>query len=270
MGELNTKMTALADEVRALSGGANALGIDAMTSSIDAANSEVGAQTDIIALIKEAANTLPNANGGEEKMILRNFTNYTNNTLSSMGYGAFAFHSTLQSVNLPNCLRVGNSGFAYCSSLTTVNMPKCSYVYTYGFRECIALSSITLPACKILRYAFYECENLAYVSVPSLTALSSGAFVRCSALQSFVLPSTCSQIYPAAFQECTQLSNLKLEYPGVVALSNVNAFNSSPMSKSSYTGAFGSIYVPASLVSSYKTATNWATYADRITAIVEE
>ena len=39
------------------------------------------------------------------------------------------------------------------------------------------------------------------------------------------------------------------------------------MSLSTLTGAFGSIYVPASLVTAYKTATNWATYADRITAI---
>jgi hypothetical protein len=41
------------------------------------------------------------------------------------------------------------------------------------------------------------------------------------------------------------------------------------MSDSTLTGAFGSIYVPASLVSAYKSATNWVTYADRITAIPE-
>jgi hypothetical protein len=39
------------------------------------------------------------------------------------------------------------------------------------------------------------------------------------------------------------------------------------MSVSTLTGSFGSIYVPASLVDAYKSATNWATYADRITAI---
>jgi hypothetical protein len=39
------------------------------------------------------------------------------------------------------------------------------------------------------------------------------------------------------------------------------------MSVSTLTGSFGSIYVPASLVDAYKSATNWATYANRITAI---
>jgi hypothetical protein len=41
------------------------------------------------------------------------------------------------------------------------------------------------------------------------------------------------------------------------------------MSDSTLTGSFGSIYVPFSLVGAYKTATNWATYADRITFIPE-
>jgi hypothetical protein len=39
------------------------------------------------------------------------------------------------------------------------------------------------------------------------------------------------------------------------------------MSISTLTGSFGSIYVPSSLVASYKAATNWAAYADRIRAI---
>jgi len=57
----------------------------------------------------------------------------------------------------------------------------------------------------------------------------------------------------------------------VCTLSNINAFGSTPISNytTSTGGVYGSIYVPASLVDSYKTATNWATYSNRITAIVE-
>jgi hypothetical protein len=39
------------------------------------------------------------------------------------------------------------------------------------------------------------------------------------------------------------------------------------MSVSTLTGSFGSIYVPGSLIASYKSATNWATYANRIVAL---
>ena len=46
-------------------------------------------------------------------------------------------------------------------------------------------------------------------------------------------------------------------------------FRCTPIKDSSYTGTFGSIYVPASLVDAYKTANYWSDIADRITAIVD-
>jgi hypothetical protein len=51
---VNTKMTALADEVRTLSGGTGVLGIDAMTNAVKGGNDEIGSQTDLIAQISEA------------------------------------------------------------------------------------------------------------------------------------------------------------------------------------------------------------------------
>jgi hypothetical protein len=63
---------------------------------------------------------------------------------------------------------------------------------------------------------------------------------------------------------------VKLYHSSVVTLSGAAVFTSTPMSNSTYTGEFGSIYVPASLVDAYKSATNWTTYANRITALPEE
>ena len=53
----------------------------------------------------------------------------------------------------------------------------------------------------------------------------------------------------------------------LVILSNKNAFSGTPMSLSTYTGSFGSIYVPASLLASYKAATNWTTYSKRFVGV---
>jgi len=72
-----------------------------------------------------------------------------------------------------------------------------------------------------------------------------------------------------AFYGCNNLIKFINYYSSVATLAQANAFASTPMSESTYTGSFGSIYVPASLVDAYKTATNWATYADRITSIPE-
>ena len=82
--------------------------------------------------------------------------------------------------------------------------------------------------------------------------------------------STTISIYGSTFISCSQLTILKLYWPSVVTLGGVTAFTNTPMSNSTYTGEFGSIYVPASLVDAYKSATNWTTYANRITALPEE
>lgn len=54
MSTLNEKMTALADEVRELSGTTGTKSIDAMTTDIQSANSEVAEQADLIAQIAAA------------------------------------------------------------------------------------------------------------------------------------------------------------------------------------------------------------------------
>ena len=43
-----------------------------------------------------------------------------------------------------------------------------------------------------------------------------------------------------------------------------DAFNNTPMKASSYIGKFGSIYVPAAYVDSYKSSTNWSIFSSRI------
>lgn len=62
---LNTKMTAIADEIRALSGTTAAMGLDAMASTLSAENTNFSAnlltQDDLIAQIQNAVNSLPEA-----------------------------------------------------------------------------------------------------------------------------------------------------------------------------------------------------------------
>jgi hypothetical protein len=63
MSNVNSKMTALADEVRELSGSSAKMGIDDMTTNVSIANEEVDNQTDLIAQIKAVVDNLPEAGG---------------------------------------------------------------------------------------------------------------------------------------------------------------------------------------------------------------
>lgn len=86
------------------------------------------------------------------------------------------------------------------------------------------------------------------------------AFNRCYSLSEVNLP-MCTYIGEVAFNSCSSIQELTIgtEISTVCVLGNSNAFQGC--------SALTSIYVPASLVESYKTATNWTFYSDKIVGI---
>ena len=71
---VNSKMTALADEVRELSGSTAKLGIDAMTTNVQSANGEVASQTTLLAQAIAALEGKTAAGGGSAAPVLQNKT----------------------------------------------------------------------------------------------------------------------------------------------------------------------------------------------------
>lgn len=66
---VNSKMTALANEIRELSGTTTNKSIDAMTSDVDAANTEITEQTDLIAQITTALEGKTGSSGSIDSTI---------------------------------------------------------------------------------------------------------------------------------------------------------------------------------------------------------
>ena len=69
---VNEKMTAIADEIRALSGTTEAMGLDAMATNVNGANTEVNSQTDLIGQIMTALETKTAPSQGVELPTLTN------------------------------------------------------------------------------------------------------------------------------------------------------------------------------------------------------
>ena len=163
---------------------------------------------------------------------------------------------------------IGSNAFLSCSKLTYVSFANVISIYSAAFKSCAKLTSAYFPkATTIAIEAFYNASSLNYVSLPAVTNLNNSAFVYCRALQSISLPKI-STINMYAFSACYKLTKIYLMNSSICKLPYSNAFMSTPIggySKSA--GTYGSIYVPASLLTSYKTATNWTYFSSRFIGI---
>ena len=108
-----------------------------------------------------------------------------------IGNGAFAYHHSLTSINIPNSVTtIGKSAFFGCLSLTSINIP--NSVTTIGegaFDGCKSLTSINIPnsVTTIGKSAFFGCDSLTSINIPnSVTTIGKGAFFGCINLPSYI------------------------------------------------------------------------------------
>lgn len=146
-------------------------------------------------------------------------------------------------------------------------MGNASAISEYAFRGWNMVGANFPSATSIGSNAFYSCTNLTTADFSVATTIGSYAFNNCSKLTTADFPAVTS-IGSSAFYNCKALESIYFRASTVATL-KANVFINTPMSISTFLGHFGSIYVPASLVDTYKSATNWSAYADRITSYVE-
>lgn len=181
------------------------------------------------------------------------------NSASFVASSVFNNNQNIQTVNLPYATSVGDNAFEYCTSLSQMSLPMCKYIGSGAFYRCTSLSQMSLPVCTNIGVnAFIRCSSLSQISLPMCSFINNNAFNRCISLSQASLP-MCSFIGDYVFEACSSLSIITIGYSSVCRLKNSNAFNGCT--------ALTSIYVPASLVESYKTATNWTYYSDKIVGI---
>ena len=191
---------------------------------------------------------------------------------------SYAFYScfALKSVNLPKAQGLGTNSFQKCTSLSSIDLPKATSVGSSSFSECGKLTSVNLPEItKVRSTAFNSCVSLTNVNIPKATAIESSAFLRCESLLTMDLP-TVEDIYAGAFDSCGRLTRLILRTSSgsLCKLRNSSAFNNCYHYHGTVNETYnpngdkdGYIYVPRALVDSYKSATNWSTFATQFRAL---
>lgn len=215
---------------------------------------------------------------------------YSNDRITTIGSHAFYYCKNLTEVYFPNVTSIGSSIFFGAQNLTVVSFgklvnisekmfhqesklttaifPSAKQIGIQAFSSCYTLANISFPeTTSIFNSAFCYCSSLTAVYFPKVITISSGAFQYCMNLSTASFPKInimCSSV----FNKCYNLKYLYLTNSRVCTLSNSNAFSSTPIGGySTSAGTYGSIYVPASLLTSYQTATNWAYFSSRFVGI---
>ena len=206
-------------------------------------------------------------------------------TVTSIGISAFNSCTSLASISIPSGVtNIANQMFYGCTSLTSVDIPSgVTNIGTQAFQGCIALTSVDIPSgvTNIGNQAFLNCYSLSSVDIPSsVTELGTSAFMNCIALTSVDIPSGVTKLGNSAFQSCSSLTSVDLSstvtsigsgaFGSCAALNSVTVRATTP--PTAYSNTFPNnanlvIYVPAESVETYKAASGWSTYADKIQAI---
>lgn len=172
-----------------------------------------------------------------ESLIKRTITSYSSDTLTSVGSNAFQSCSKLTTVSLPNATSLGLSSFNACSSLVSIEVPKVTSITTQTFYGCDALQTLNLPSVKTTgTQGVRHCDKL--------TRVDLGAVTNIGAL---------------TFDSCPLLETLIVRTSSVCTLANTSAFTGTPIASGT-----GYIFVPDELLSDYRSATNWSSYAEQI------
>ena len=171
-----------------------------------------------------------------DSIIDRTITELKDDGIETVGAYAFAYCTSLVTLDLPNVITVNNCAWHQCSSLSSVNLPNATtFIDPFGNNaNCTSLKKLRLP--KATYFSAYT-GNGHHLTILDLPVIQN--------LPNYFLP----------YCQSKGCSLLLRNTSGVCSLGGTNGLHNV------------TIYVPASLIDSYKAATNWSTYADQFRAL---
>ena len=139
---------------------------------------------------------------------------------------------TAQSISCPNLTLIGWQMFNDCTSCTVFYLPNVTNINRGGLSNCNSCINLVLPKCtNIDDYA------ISSTSLKKLDVL--GGFFKVNSMNG-----------------CSVMDVLVIRSDTITTLNNISAFNNTPFASGK---SGGTLYVPADLISSYQSATNWST-----------
>lgn len=177
-------------------------------------------------------------NGNTEITSFDEFERFEN--VTNLAFGAFQDCTSLKSVAFSHIKVLEGNAFANCSNLDMdINLPYLENMQ--GSRH------------------FNKSGIIRVSSLGRITRLPAAIFEYCPSLEELAIPETCTTIEVAAVYGCTSLRTIKClpTNPPTIPSDFLRGLSSTV------------VYVPNTSVDTYKSATNWSKYADRIKPLSE-
>lgn len=220
-----------------------------------------------------SANVNVASSGGSDldSFIEGNLTELTSNA-TKISNRCFKENDFITKCNFPNATNIGEYAFSSCYNIVSINAQKVTYINKNAFSYCSQLNEINFNSVTYINlYAFENCINLIDLEFNNVKTINSNAFYQCMKLNSIKIPLV-TGIYANAFENCYSLKEILIEQTdSICTLGSTNVFTNCYHILGTTNSTWnpnglkdGYIYVPASLLSQYKVATNWTNYASQI------
>ena len=183
-------------------------------------------------------------------------------TPSNANTGVYGDKNVLEEVVLSdNVVAIPTYSFNNYKKLSKINIGNIKSIGTSAFYGSGIDGELNLPNLETLQsYAFYGCPFTKIVSLGIISSIpdgaaNSGTFHSCTNLEEAILPDTLTYLGSYAFRNCTKLTSV------VCLATTPPTMGTNPFYSTSSKLA---IYVPDASVDTYKEASGWSAYADRI------
>ncbi len=176
---------------------------------------------------------------------------------------ALYYKKALESVDFPLATSIGDYAFQNCSSLSSASFDSCTRVGSQAFQDNDSLETIDVHnATTVGAYAFNDAP-IRVLSLPNASSVGGHLITNFGAY--VVEFGNVSSISSYMFSNSYNVVGIILRSNTMVQLASASSvFNGTPIENGN-----GWIYVPNDLVNTYKSATNWSTFASRIVSIDE-
>lgn len=216
--------------------------------------------------------------------------NITANKLTMVSDNLCLNARNLESFEATEAKQVRSYAFMGANGLKKVVLPKVTYIMQSAFYNCNALEEAQFESLESIGYEAFERCSIKNIDMSKVKSVDTSAFSRSNIMKA-KMPLV-ESLGSHVFEYCSALTILDISNPEATRVPNVDGYNAFPSctsmkalvlrstSKMIKLTASGTdklpptisdgtcfIYVPRTLLETYKTATNWSVYAEQFRAL---